>query len=60
MVSHLRFVRNHHAHIKKVTDVTDSAFGVIAPSLANQFVRAEARHFTFEDRDAAIGWLREP
>ena len=59
LVSHLRFVRDHHAHIKKVAAVTDSAFGVIGPSLANHFVSADVRHFAFEDRDAAMAWLRE-
>ena len=59
LISHLRFVRDHHTHIKKVAAVTDSAFGVIAPSLASHFVSAEVRHFAFEDRDAAMVWLRE-
>ena len=58
-VSHLRFVRDHHAHIKKVAAVTDSAFGVIAPSLAKHFVSAEVRHFVFDDHDASMACLGE-
>lgn len=59
LVSHLRFVRNHHKHIKKVAAVTDSAFGVIAPSVANHFTSAEVRHFAFADLELAKAWLRE-
>ena len=59
LVSHFRFVRNHHKHIKKVVAVTDSAFASIAPHVANHFVSAEVKHFDFADREAAIAWLRE-
>ena len=59
LISHLRFVRNHHKHIKRVAAVTDSAFGVIGPSLARHFVSAEVRHFAFADLDEAMAWLRE-
>ena len=59
LISHLRFVRNHHKHIKKVAAVTDSAFASIAPAVTNHFVSAEVRHFTFADWDVAMAWLRE-
>ena len=58
-VSHLRFVRDHHRHIGKVAAVSDSAFLSIAPKIANHFVNAEVRHFDFNEREAAITWLRE-
>ena len=59
LVSHLRFIRNHHRHIKKVAAVTDSAFASIAPQVANHFVSAEVKHFAFRDREAAVAWLCE-
>ncbi len=59
LVSHLRFVRNHHKHIKRVAAVTDSAFAAIAPSVANHFTAAEVRHFPFAEREAAMAWLLE-
>src|SRR5690606_21580649 len=46
MVSHFRFVRDHHKQVKKVGLVTDSTLGNIAESLASHFVSAEIRHFS--------------
>ena len=60
LVEHIRFVRNHHKHIKKVAAVTNSAFGSIAPEVSSHFVSAEVRRFDFGRRDAALAWLREP
>ena len=59
LVSHLQFVRNHHKHIRRVAAVTDSAFGAVAPSVANHFTAADVRHFPFAERDAALAWLLE-
>ncbi len=58
LISHLRFIRDHHHDIARVAAVTDSAFLSIAPRIASHFVKAEVRHFEFEDRDAALAWLR--
>jgi SpoIIAA-like len=46
MVSHFRFVRDHHKHVKKVAVVTDSAFGDVAEHLASHFVSAEIKRPT--------------
>ena len=59
LLSHLRFVRDHHRAITKVAAVSDSLFLSIAPRVASHFVKAEVRHFKFADREAALAWLRE-
>ncbi len=58
-ISHLRFVRDHHKHIRRVAAVADGAVASIAPQVAKHFVSAEVRHFDFADREAALVWLRE-
>ena len=58
MVSHFRFVRDHHRRIRKIAVVTDSAIGKIAPRLASHFVAAEIRQFAEGQIDAAIQWVR--
>lgn len=58
LVSHLRFVKDHHQKIKKVAAVTDSGFLSILPHIANHFVAADVRHFDFRDKDRALNWLR--
>ncbi len=59
LLSHLRFVRDHHRFVGKVAAVSDSAILSIAPQIAKHFVNAEFRHFDADDRDAALAWLRE-
>lgn len=59
-VSHLRFIRDHHRHIRKVAAVSDSAFLSIAPRIAGHFVNAEVKHFESAEREGALAWLREP
>jgi hypothetical protein len=59
LLSHLRFVRDHHTRIERVAVVSDSAVLTIMPQLAAHFVRAEVRHFAEADRDAALHWLAD-
>jgi hypothetical protein len=58
LLSHLRFVRDHHRLISKIAAVSDSTILSILPQLANHFVKAEVRHFDAKDREAALAWLR--
>jgi hypothetical protein len=57
-VSHIKFVKNHHQKIKKIAAVTDGSFLSIMPQIANHFVAAEIKHFDFNDKDAALNWLK--
>lgn len=56
MVSHFKFVRDHHKLIRKVAIVTDSEAGEIAEKIASHFVAAEIKHFPAGLRDAAKQW----
>jgi len=57
MAAHIRFVRDHHKHIRKVGLVTGSALGKVAEQLASHFVSAEIRHFPVAQLDAAKQWV---
>lgn len=57
LLSHLRFVRDHHRKIRRIAVVSDSAFLAVAPKIASHFVSAEVRTFDAADRAAALGWL---
>ena len=57
MAAHLRFVRDHHKHIKKVAVVTDSALGTVAERLASHFVSAEIKRFPAGHAEAAKQWV---
>jgi hypothetical protein len=57
MVTHLRFVRDHHRHVKKIAVVTDSHLGDVAEHLAAHFVSAEIRNFPAGESSAAKDWI---
>jgi len=57
MVAHVRFVRDHHKHIKKIGLVTDSALGNVTGHLASHFVSAEIRHFSAGQLETATQWV---
>jgi hypothetical protein len=57
LISHIRFISDHHQAIRRVAFVTDSAVLTMLPRLASHFVAAEVRHFRHADRDAALDWL---
>ena len=58
LLSHVKFVKEHHHNIKKVAAVTDSGFLSILPRVANYFVQAEVKHFFYKDKDVALDWLK--
>ena len=60
LVSHFRFVRDHHAKIKKLAAVSDSELLTIIPRIASHFVCAEIRHIASVDKQQAIDWLKAP
>jgi len=57
LLSHLRFVRDHHRRIRRIAVVSDSTLLAVAPKIANHFVSAEVRTFGAADRAAALAWI---
>lgn len=57
MVTHLRFVHDHHRHVKKIAVVTDSHLGDVAEKLVAHFISAEVRHFPAGQADQATDWI---
>lgn len=57
LAAHLRFVREHHRHIRRVALVTDAALGQVAERLASHFVAAEIRRFAGGELAAARQWI---
>lgn len=59
LISHLKFIRDHHRLVAKIAAVSDSAFLSIAPQIAKHFVNAKVRHFPANERETALAWLCE-
>lgn len=57
LVTHIRFVHDHHRHVKKVAVVTDSRLGDFAEHLTAHFVSAEIRKFPAGDVAQAQRWI---
>lgn len=57
LLSHLRFVREHHARVRRVALVTGSRFLAALPKLAGLFVDSQIRRFELDERDAALTWV---
>ena len=57
LLSHLKFVKDHQSKIEKVAAVSDSGFLKIMPSIASHFVKAEVKHFDYDDKHKALEWL---
>jgi len=57
LVSHFKFVKDHHRKIERIAAVTDSDFLKIMPHIAKHFVSADVRQFAFDKRTEALAWL---
>jgi hypothetical protein len=57
LVSHLRFVHDHHKHVKKIAVVTDSPVAGIGQHLVSHFVAAQIRQFPAGQVDQAHEWI---
>ena len=57
LVTHIRFVRDHHKHVKKIAVVTDSHLGDFAERLASHFIAADIRPFPAGQIEQARHWI---
>lgn len=58
MLSHLKFVKDHHQQIQKIAVVTDGGVLKILPQIAGHFVAAQIKHFPYQEKESAIDWLK--
>jgi hypothetical protein len=57
LVTHMKFVHDHHEHVKKIAVVTDSHLGDVAEHLVSHFVSAELRQFPAGQVEQAQHWI---
>ena len=60
LVTHLKFVNEHHKKVSKVAFVTDSMIADFAQNIASHFVNAKIKHFPFDALENAKKWINEP
>ena len=57
LVTHLKFVNEHHKKISRLAFVTDSPVGKFAEHIASHFVQAEVQSFAYEQLEEAQTWI---
>ena len=57
LVTHLKFIKDHHTTVTHVALVTDSHIGSFAEHIAGHFVCAEIKGFHFREFDKATEWI---
>jgi len=57
LITHLKFVKEHHKQFTRVAAVTDDGFLSVMPRVADHFVHAQVRHFYYAERQEALAWL---
>jgi len=60
MLRHLRFVRDHQRHVKRIAFAADSKLAGVAPGIADIFIRAQVKSFAYDELDIAIAWASGP
>lgn len=57
MLSHIRFVKDHHKVINKIAIVSDNKFVSNVPELAKHLIHPTVKHFEMSQRAEALNWL---
>ena len=58
LISHIRFIKNHHQKIQKIALVTDSRIINAAEVFMKHFVSAQIKQFAYDDYIVALAWLK--
>ena len=59
MMSHLKFVHDHHRKIERIAVVTNSPMGKFADHISDHFIKAKIKSFEYDQYDNAILWLKK-
>ncbi len=57
LISHIKFVKNHHAKVSKIAIVTDSKIGDLGEKVTNHFLSAKIKHYPYDQLDDARNWI---
>ena len=57
ILSHVKFVENHHKNIRKIAAITHSQVLNIVFDLIQPLLKADLRHYDFNKADDALTWI---
>ena len=59
LITHLKFIKEHHKKVSHVAFVTNSPIGSFAEHVASHFVNAEIKSFSFDELDDSVKWISD-
>ncbi len=59
LITHLKFIGEHHKKVSHVAFVTDSPIGKFSEHIASHFVKAQVKNFSFDELENAKNWIKE-
>jgi len=57
LVSHLKFIKEHHKKVTRIALSTDSVIGDLAEHIGSHFISAEVKHFPYDAIQIAKDWI---
>ncbi len=57
LITHLKFIKEHHKKVSHIAFVTDSPIAAFAEHVASHFVSAEIKNFSFDELEKSIKWI---
>ena len=57
LITHLKFIKEHHKKVSHVAFVTNSPIGTFAEHVASHFINAEIKSFSFSELENSVKWI---
>ncbi len=57
LITHLKFIKEHHKKVAHVAFVTNSPIGAFAEHVANHFINAEIKNFSYGELENSVKWI---
>lgn len=58
LITHIKFIKDHHKKVSHLAFVTDSTVGSFGENIAQHFISAEIKSFPFNALEEAIIWTQ--
>jgi len=58
LITHLKFIGEHHKKVSHVAFVTDSPIGGFSEHVASHFVKAQIKNFSYDELENARMWIK--
>ena len=59
LITHLKFIGEHHKKVSYVAFVTNSPIGKFSEHITSHFVKAQVKNFSFDELENAKNWIKD-